>query len=285
MILTRRGFIKKFLLSGLGLVGISGGGYYYARYIEPHMLQRQEYTLSNDKIPHSFDGSKVVQFSDTHIGFNYNLEQFTQLIQTINQEEPDLIVFTGDLVDAPHTYRFDQSIPQLLKKLKAPLGKYWIYGNHDHGGYGTETVKAVMEAGGFKLLQNSVALIDNGQDNFALAGLDDVMLGSPDITATAKQIKGEPFTILLVHEPDVADQMKNHGIHVQLSGHSHGGQIQLPFIGAIVTPPYAETYIEGKHTISEQLTLYVSKGIGTTRLPYRFMCRPEYSVFHLNTKD
>ncbi|WP_163530269.1 metallophosphoesterase [Halobacillus ihumii] len=284
MKLTRRSFIKKFLVSGLGLLGLSGGGYYYARHIEPHMLDRKEYTISHSNIPRSFNDFKIVQFSDTHIGFNYDLTEFEQLIDTINAENADLIVFTGDLVDKPHTYRFDQRIPQLLQKLKTPYGNYWIYGNHDHGGYGTETVKAVMDDGGFQLLQNSVAMVDNGQDSFALAGLDDVMLGSPNISATTAQIEGDPFTMLLVHEPDVADQMQQHGIDIQLSGHSHGGQIQLPFVGALVTPPYAETYIEGKYTISELLTLYVSKGIGTTRLPYRFMCRPEYSVFHLQAK-
>ncbi|WP_173916634.1 metallophosphoesterase [Halobacillus sp. Marseille-Q1614] len=283
MILTRRSFLKKMLYSGLGLLGLSGGGYYYARYIEPDMLRKQSYILKHPKIPSSFDQLKIVQFSDLHLGFNYSLEQFRELARKIQAESPDLILFTGDLVDEPQTYHFSGELPAILNELSAPLGKYWIYGNHDHGGYGTETLQAVMTDGGFTVLKNDVKAIEKNGEQFVLAGLDDIMLGSPDINGTLGNIDVNQFTLLLVHEPDIADVIKKYPVDVQLSGHSHGGQVRLPLIGSMITPPYGEKYVDGKHAISDQLTLYISRGIGTTRMPYRFLCQPEFSVFTLQS--
>ncbi|MFC7061380.1 metallophosphoesterase [Halobacillus seohaensis] len=285
MFLTRRSFIKKMLYSGLGLLGLSGGGYYYAHYIEPEMLSKKIHTLTHSNIPRSFNNIKVIQFSDIHLGFHYTVDQFQTLVQNIQAEKPDLILFTGDLVDKPHRYSFNSDIPNILNQLNAPLGKYWIYGNHDHGGYGTEKLEAVMSNGGFTLLKNESTQISYNGESFTLAGLDDVMLGKPDLEGTLGIISEQSFTILLVHEPDIADTVKNYPIDVQLSGHSHGGQIRIPLLGAMVTPPYAEKYVDGKHTISDQLTLYVSRGIGTTRMPYRFLCKPEYSIFTLQSNQ
>ncbi|WP_226578228.1 metallophosphoesterase [Halobacillus litoralis] len=285
MKLTRRKFIKQSLAGAAGVLGLSAFGYSYARYIEPHMLTVQAHTIENSKIPRSFHNFKILQFSDTHLGFHYDLDQFESLVQRMNKEEAEIIVFTGDLVDEPQTYGFPPRLIELLQRLDAPLGKYWIYGNHDHGGYGTEKIRSVMEKSGFQLLQNEQVQIENGNEAFTLAGLDDVMLGSPKIEETLAGVPEESFTILMVHEPDVADYYQRYPIDVQLSGHSHGGQVQLPFIGYLVTPPYAEKYVEGHYPLEQDLQLYVSRGIGTTRLPYRFLCRPEISVFQMKTSE
>lgn len=142
-----------------------------------------------------------------------------------------------------------------------------------------------MDQGGFQLLQNEHILIRNGSASFALAGLDDVMLGKPDIEKALNRIPEDLFTLLMVHEPDVADDYQRYPIDLQLSGHSHGGQVQLPFYGYMVTPPYAEKYVEGHYRLEQGLDLYVSRGIGTTRLPYRFLCQPEISLFLLKSND
>ncbi|WP_242057468.1 metallophosphoesterase [Halobacillus yeomjeoni] len=281
MKISRRTFIKRTLKSIVGILGLTGAGYYYARFIEPDLLTVQRYKLESERIPLSFDQFKIIQFSDTHIGFHYDLKQLNKLINTINNESPDLILFTGDLVDAPHQYTFTNELPFLLSQLKAPSGKYWIYGNHDHGGYGTEKIQSVMEDGGFQLLKNQHTSIHNKNDSFILAGLDDIMLGKPDLSKTLEGVDDQAYTMLLVHEPDVADQVRNTSVDVQLSGHSHGGQIQLPFYGPAVTPPYAQKYIEGHHSVRPGLDLYISRGIGMTRMPYRFLCLPEISVFQL----
>lgn len=158
-----------------------------------------------------------------------------------------------------------------------------IYGNHDHGGYGTEILYETFEAANFTLLQNSASRIQREDASFVLAGIDDAMLGDPDISQALEERTDSDFTILLAHEPDLADVVKNYPVDIQLSGHSHGGQVRLPFIGDLYTPAYAEKYVQGKYTISDKLTLYVNSGIGTTRLPYRFLCRPELHVFTLHS--
>ncbi|MEC3883035.1 metallophosphoesterase [Halobacillus sp. HZG1] len=281
MKITRRTFIKRTLAGAAALIGLNAFGYTYARYMEPNMLAIRRHEIEHGKIPRHFHNFKVLQFSDTHVGFHYELDDLERLVEKINKEQADLILFTGDLVDEPHTYSFPPRLIQILKKLEAKHGKYWIYGNHDHGGYGTEKIREVMEQSGFQLLQNEHTLIKNGSASFTLAGVDDVMLGQPDLERTLENVPDDSFTLLMVHEPDVALEYQHYPVDVQLSGHSHGGQVQVPFLGYLVTPPFAEHFVEGHYPLVNDFNLYVSRGIGTTRLPYRFMCRPEFSVFHL----
>lgn len=283
--MNRRSFIKKLLAGSLAFFGISGGTYYYARNIEPGLLTLHRETIQSIKIPSSFDGFKIIQFSDTHIGFHYTLDQFQELVNKINALEPDLIVFTGDLVDKPNQYNWNPRLTNLLSSLNAPKGKFWIYGNHDHGGYGTEIIKEVMGQANFQLLKNSHHTIEQQVDRILIAGIDDVMLGQPNLSKTLENTNPDLFTILLAHEPDFADKSMEFPVDVQLSGHSHGGQVRLPFVGHLYTPFYAEKYVEGKYTFkSSNLDLYVSRGIGTTRLPYRFLCKPEITLFTLKTQ-
>lgn len=285
-IMNRRSFLKKLIGSTLTLLGISGGTYYYARNIEPGLLTIKQESIASTKIPSSFHNIKIVQFSDTHIGFHYTLDQFQELTEKINQLKPDIIVFTGDLVDAPDDYKWDNRIIYLLKSLQAPYGKFWVFGNHDHGGYGTEIVQSVMNEANFTLLKNSHQVIEIDHDRIILAGIDDVILGQPDLQKAIENTNPELLTILLAHEPDFADKTVNFPVDVQLSGHSHGGQVRLPFIGHLYTPTYAEKYVDGKYMFETSgLHLFVSRGIGTTRLPYRFLCVPEISLYTLKSKE
>ncbi|WP_409276261.1 metallophosphoesterase [Neobacillus sp. SCS-31] len=280
---TRRTFLKSLIGGTLAVFGIGAGGYFYAREIEPNLLDVQTHIIAHSLIPGQFDGTRIVQFSDTHLGFQYPLEQLKRLAQKINSLKPDMIIFSGDLMDEPNKYDTAHAIVPILKGLHAPLGKFSIYGNHDHGGYGTNLYKTIMDESGFQTLVNeNVALTRNGQSIY-LAGIDDAMLGKPDIKASANGIPTGAYKILLSHAPDLADDAIEHGFHFQLSGHSHGGQIKIPFFGALVKPPFAEKYHEGFYTIAGEvpLTLYVNRGLGTTRLPFRFMSKPELTVFTL----
>ncbi|SFD83934.1 hypothetical protein SAMN05216238_104332 [Lentibacillus persicus] len=284
--MNRRTFLKRSIGSLLAFIGLSGGTYYYAREIEPFMLDIKHEELASFKIPTSFNNFKIIQFSDTHVGYHYSTGQLAELVDTINSQQPDLVLFTGDLVDEPQAYHWDDKIVQHLQNLRAKHGKYWVYGNHDHGGYGTETVKKVMDNGGFTLLQNNHVNIQIDNNQITLAGIDDVMLGSPDLQKTLENADPDLFTVLLSHEPDYADNAIESPVDVQLSGHSHGGQVRLPLIGHLYTPRYAEKYVEGKHTLQNgKLTLYVNRGIGTTRLPYRFLCKPQIHVFSLTAQQ
>ena len=187
-------------------------------------------------------------------------------------------------MDAPNQFKEPEQIAPILAKLSAPLGKYYIYGNHDHGGYGSDLYRNIMEDARFTLLKNEAKPIQQiDGSGIYIIGIDDAMLGRPDLAAAYKQVTRDVFTLLLSHAPDLADRAAHYPIHWQLSGHSHGGQVKIPFFGALVTPPYARKYPEGLYSIgkSSLLKLYVNRGLGTTRLPFRFMAKPELTVFTL----
>lgn len=283
--MNRRSFLKKALGGFLTTIGLSGGTYYYAREVEPALLQITNESILSPKIPKAFNKFKIIQFSDTHLGFHYTFEQLSKLVKKINQLKPDLIVFTGDLIDDPNIFHQTDEIAKILSDLSAPFGKLWIYGNHDHGGYGTNILKTIMNTAGFTLLQNENVQIVKDHEQITIAGIDDLMLGKPDLYKTLRNTNPDLFTILLAHEPDYADHARKFPIDVQLSGHSHGGQVRLPFIGHLYTPAYATKYIQGKYIFEgEAFVLYVNQGIGTTRLPYRFLCTPELHCYTLQNK-
>jgi predicted MPP superfamily phosphohydrolase len=279
---TRRGFLKKAYSITIGALLSTTIGYTYSRYIEPKQLETNQFTYKSQLIPQSFDGIKILQFSDIHLGHYYTIEQFETLIDRINALQPDIVFFTGDLIDAPDQYKDTSGIVPLLSSINAPLGKFSIYGNHDHGGYGTESYKELMELAGFTLLVNTFTPLSILDHKIYIAGLDDYMLGRPDFEQTLRRIPYGAFTILLAHEPDVAKISQMYPVQLQLSGHSHGGQVKIPFYGAVVTPPFATDYIEGFYEIGDiPLTLYVNRGIGTTRIPFRFLSKPEIALFTL----
>lgn len=279
--MNRRVFLKQIIGGGLLLLGLGSGSYYYARNIEPKSLHIQEETILLQKIPPKFHNFKIVQFSDTHLGFHYTTEQFSDLIATINEMKPDMVVFTGDFADRPQQFNWSNNLIKLLQTIHAPYGKYWVYGNHDHGGYGTEILRDFMKQANFQLLQNEHTTVTCDKEKIIVAGIDDAILGNPDISKALQGADESLFTILLAHEPDMANEAKEHAVDVQFSGHSHGGQVRFPVLGHLYTPAFAKKYIDGKYHITEDFSLYVNKGIGTTRLPFRFLCKPEIHVYTL----
>jgi uncharacterized protein len=280
--IKRRTFLKSAFGTILTILGLSSGGYFYANRIEPSLLEINTLDIMHPFIPPSFDGIKIVQFSDTHLGFHYTVKQFNNLIKKINHLQPDLIFFTGDLMDEPNKFEEINKIVPILQELNPPLGKYCVFGNHDHGGYGSDIYKNIMELSNFTVLLNeSHSIIQKDGSKIYIIGIDDHMLGKPNLDLAQKQVPSNAFKMLLSHAPDVADEAVNYQIQWQLSGHSHGGQVKIPFIGALVIPPFAQNYPEGLYSIGEDspLSLYVNRGIGTTRLPFRFMAKPELTVF------
>ncbi|RSK53066.1 metallophosphoesterase [Bacillus canaveralius] len=285
---TRRKFIKRAFVAVFTCIAASFGAIFYAREIEPKLLDITTYPIKNPVIPKGFEGFKIVQFSDTHLGFQYDLKQLKRLIDKINKLVPDLILFTGDLMDAPNKYEDTDKIVLILSQLNAPFGKFAVYGNHDHGGYGSDIYKDIMSNSGFSVLLNEsrrIELLDHS--SIYVIGVDDAMLGKPNLSASVQNVPDDAYQILLSHAPDLADEAATFGIGLQLSGHSHGGQVQIPFVGALITPPFAERYHEGFYEVggAAPLTLYVNRGLGTTRLPFRFLSKPELTIFTLSSGD
>ncbi|RLQ90601.1 metallophosphoesterase [Falsibacillus albus] len=286
--ISRRKFIKKLMATYFSVVAINALFYYYSKNIETRRINITQIPIFNKKIPVEFNGFRILQFSDTHLGFQYSINQLKKHLLLMKQLSPHLILFTGDLMDVPNQYDHIDHLSSYLTDLHAPFGKIGIYGNHDHGGYGTDIYRKVMNKSGFRLLKNEGIDISTASGaSIHIAGLDDAMLGTPNIQKALRNEKKGQFTILLSHAPDLADAVSVEGADLQLSGHSHGGQIKLPFYGPVVTPPYARKYIEGMYHINQKypLTLYVNRGLGTTRLPFRFLSIPEISLFTLYTSS
>ncbi|MEK5102223.1 metallophosphoesterase [Cytobacillus sp. FSL M8-0252] len=284
--MTRRSFFKKSMGSFVALAAIGTGGFFYARDIEPKYLQVIHHNIIKPQLPHSFHNLKVVQFSDTHLGFHYDLNELKKLMNKINSFQPDLILFTGDLMDKPNEYPYINQISPILSKLHASIGKFAIYGNHDHGGYGSDIYREIMEESGFEVLLNESKKVTINNESIYISGIDDAMLGKPNFQTTFADIPNDGYHIFLSHAPDLADEASQYHVDFQFSGHSHGGQIQIPFIGALVKPPFGEVYYEGFYDVGDEkpLKLYVNRGIGTTRLPFRFLCRPELTIFTLKSQ-
>lgn len=278
----------RMILIGLctNILLILGTGF-YATEIEPKVLSVTRIDIENSYVQESFDGKTIIQFSDTHLGPDYTIDQLQSLVDRMNLLKPDMVVFTGDLFDnyAEYGSKNRRLAQKVLAKIEAPLGKYAVYGNHDRGGGGSRVYKEYMEEAGFMVLVNEVHTITSANgERLTITGLDDFLLGIPMIERTLQSLRPQDLNLLLVHEPDVADRFTDYPIDLQLSGHSHGGQVSIPFLKPLITTSLGNKYIEGLYSLEGKirpLTLYVNRGIGTTRLPIRLFEKPELTVIRL----
>lgn len=270
-----KNIIKLAVISCLAVILL----YIYTTEIEPKLLRVIEHHISVEGENVPLEDIKIVQFTDTHVGAFFEKEDMQKVIHKINELEPDIVVFTGDLVDHWGKYDEENELSELLKSIKAPLGKFAIYGNHDYGGGGYKIYKQFMENSGFNVLVDEVYTIELGKGKqLSIAGLDDALLGDPQIDKLMKQIDKNDYNILLAHEPDIADEIPQNVIDIQLSGHSHGGQVELPGLTEKIVPTYAKNYIEGMYQISPRTKLYVNTGIGSTQVPFRLGNIPEITL-------
>lgn len=249
----------------------------YAFFVEPKLLISRTETISTGTL---MEELTIVHFTDTHLGENYSLEQLEKLVKKINAKEPDIILFTGDLIDVARDYENVSEIAPILKKLNPKLGKFAIYGNHDHGGGAHQYYDKIMDESNFVLLDNNSFLVKvNEKENLNIIGLDDAMLGKPDYSISTTHLVKDSPNILILHEPDLIDQMDTSNINATFSGHSHGGQVKIPFISKQILPIYGQNYVKGSYKINDTNTIYVSSGIGTTRIAARFMDIPEFVIY------
>ncbi|UVI27914.1 metallophosphoesterase [Paenibacillus spongiae] len=278
--MTRRRFLKWVAGSGLAAAAAAPA---YSYYVERNWVEVNTVAIpmfdGNQK--HPFRGTRIVHFSDVHFGYHFDKDDLIQVINRIERLKPDLICFTGDLVD-DGTEGLSQCTDMMMS-LQAPLGKFAVLGNHDYGIEGRSGVSDFWKKTGFRLLLNRHAAIEKGGSRLIVAGVDDLMLGQPDLERALGGTLPEDKVILLAHEPDFADTAADWPqVKLQLSGHTHGGQIRLPFIGHLIAPPHGKKYVDGLyHAGAAQLPVYTNRGIGTTTLPIRFWCRPELTVLEL----
>lgn len=250
----------------------------YAFKIEPALVRVRHLTIGDRQKPKALT---VVQLSDIQVSESYATHRLDRVIQKVNREEPDVIVFTGDLFDNYSVYSHEKEMIQKLKAMTARVGKYAVWGNHDYGGGAGLIYERVMNQAGFDVLKNRGETISltSGKTLF-IGGLDDSLLGNPSVETTLSYRERYDYSILLTHEPDVADKFVGTNTQLVLAGHSHGGQVRVPFYQ--VKNVLAEKYIRGLYELSDHTKLYVNPGLGTTAIHARFGVPPEISVFDLH---
>lgn len=272
--------ILKFFAVLLFAVLLAACLYCYARYIEPNLLALTEYEAQAENGAEPCD---IVFFSDTHFGELYDLKNLEKIVRKINEQDADIVIFGGDFFD---NYARDSSLLDLeyageqLAKVEAKHGKFAVYGNHDYGGGAVRIYEGVMESGGFDVLNDESRFVEGC--NLRVVGFDDLLMGHTE--KELYSLKSEGFNLVVSHEPDVADSVTLPESGVMLSGHSHGGQITLPYITERIVPVGSKKYIRGEYESlgqSRNITLFVSVGIGTTQLPYRFLTVPEIVTLRL----
>lgn len=257
---------------------------------EPSHPQLTRIDIQLARLPAALDGFTIAQLSDFHYG-PFAESAIRRAIDVVNQLKADLIVLTGDFVTIPiladyiHNARDSARVAdpcaQLLAGLSARLGKYAVLGNHDRDsdpGFITEC----LQSRGMPVLSNRSIPIEDSGARLWIAGIDDALAGKPDLDVTLKQVPREEPVVLLAHEPDFADTAKAYPVDLQLSGHSHGGQVSFPFIGPLYLPDQARKYPRGRYQL-RALTLYTNIGLGTIRIPVRFNCPPEITLFTLHS--
>lgn len=252
-----------------------------AFFIEPDIIVKKDYKLQA-KEKTGGTTLKVVQISDIHFGKFFDEERLVKLVNKVNKTNADIILFTGDLYDVYASYPETDPVITQLSRMKAAVGKYAIWGNRDYGGGAVRVYDSVMESSRFTVLKNEVIQLDiEGGKTLALAGIDDSVLGNPETERVLEKIPDSDYTILMSHEPDIADEFTQTDFDIMLSGHSHGGQVRLPFINPMSTT-LAVKYTEGWYDIGkEDARLYVNTGIGTTKIPVRFLVPPQIAVFNV----
>lgn len=250
----------------------------YAFKIEPNLVVVHRFQLGDTSRPKEL---KVLQLSDIQVSESYATNRLDKVIRKANKEKPDVIVFTGDLFDNYAQYNHEQEIIDKLSQMEATIGKYAVWGNHDYGGGAARIYERVMNAANFEVLKNAGETISlaNGKKVF-IGGLDDSLLGAPSIEETLSYRQRYDYSVLLTHEPDVADGFIGTNTQLVLAGHSHGGQVRLPFYQ--VKNVLAEKYIRGMYELSDHTKLYVNTGLGTTAIHARMGVPPEISVFQLH---
>ncbi|WP_339013016.1 metallophosphoesterase [Lactococcus garvieae] len=249
---------------------------FYAWKVEPFLVHVNHVELGkkNERTP-----LNVVQISDLQVSEYYETNRLDKVIEKVNAQKPDILLFTGDLFDNYSKYP-EQRAPMIekLNDFKANIGKYAVWGNHDYGGGAVRVYEDVMSAGGFTVLRNQgeTLTLSDGRQVF-LGGLDDSLLGNPSVSDTLAYRQNYDYAITMTHEPDVADAFIGTDTQLVLAGHSHGGQVWIPFYP--IKNVLAEKYTRGLYQLDAITQLYVNTGIGTTSIHARFGVIPEVTQF------
>jgi predicted MPP superfamily phosphohydrolase len=262
----------------------------YAVHVEPTWLEVNRHDIFVDDLPADFDGLRIVQMSDFHCGGHVTPAYLQEAIELAHAEKPDVIVLTGDFIHKGFDHV--ERVARVLGRLEAPLGVFAVLGNHDfsvRNALGIRRHKhlhrAVADAlrrCGIKVLQNETHVLERRQHLLYLAGVDDLWSRVCDPERALAGLSDKVPRIVLAHNPCTIERLNGHRCDLMLSGHTHGGQINLPGLGRVTLGPNGRRYAAGMYRYRQSL-LYVNKGVGFG-FRVRFGVRPEVAVFTLRTR-
>ena len=278
--INRRTFIRLTAATGVAALGVD------AAVLEPNRPRVVRKDVALRRWPERLEGYTIALLSDFHFDPYFSVHPIEASIGIVNGLNPDLIVLTGDFVSIPQFKGGEEKAAataepcaDLLRQMHARHGLWAVMGNHD---YYTNPwrITNILQERGIKVLVNRSVPIEQDGARFWLAGVNDVVSGTADLDTTLDIVPENEATILLAHEPDYADEVARYHVDLQLSGHSHGGQVRLPLVPPLFLPKLGKKYVWGLYRIGP-LTLYTNPGIGTVVLPIRFNCPPEITLLTL----
>ena len=285
--LSRRRLLQAGLLGGLGIA-------LYAGEVERHWIETAHRDMLLPGLAPAFEGMRIVQMSDIH------MDEFTEpfflrhVVNTVNSLKPELVLITGDFVSEwPASRKFGRGAAWQCAEILDQLdcrARYGVRGNHDVL-VGKGPVIEALTAHGIRILENDHVAIERNGARWWLAGIDDPLTGQPDaetaIPQSIRHNKNEPV-VLMCHGPDYADDLihlsSGQAVNQMLSGHTHGGQVRIPFLPPTHLPPMGQKYIEGSFQVGP-IQLYVNRGVGTVGVPFRLDCPPEITLFTLRNSE
>ncbi len=261
----------------------------YARLVATSGLFVKEYKITNEKILDDFHGFKIVHISDLHYGTSVGINEIEDIVNKINYISPDIVLFTGDLIDRTIDLSSNEknTIISAFQKIEPNLGNYAITGKHD---VENDNYYEILKKSNFTLLDDEIETIyKNNTTPILLTGLSSTNKSNDlesKMSATnefLKEDENEYYHILMIHEPDLVNELDLNKFDLVLAGHSLNGQVRLPIIGPIILPEGAKTYFENKYIVNNT-ELYISSGVGTTRMQLRLFNRPSINFYRLTNK-
>jgi hypothetical protein len=274
MKVSRRQFMRR-----CGMLGAAGLVASYPFFIERYLVLTNHYLIPVPNLPPAFAGLRIVHLTDLHYGPLVPLALIRQVIRRANALRPELIVCTGDYVQQKRTVAQIEAVWPLLGELKAPAGVFSVLGNHDHWADTDRSRQRLRDSG--QDLRHQAKVIEKEGARLWFAGAGDLWEDHRDLDEILAEIPDGDCRIVLAHNPDTADTGFSRRVDLMLSGHTHGGQVVIPLIGAPVLPVRNKTYSSGLKTSPGGTAVFIARGIGWAHLPVRFNCPPEIAVLEL----
>ena len=279
----------KILVGFLAFIAVFVGTYFYAKYFGTIGFKVNEYIIEDKDISKDYDGLQIVHLSDIHFDDDLNVDNFKKIISDVNLHKPDIVVFTGDLISNTISDEKYEELVEIMNTLEVSIGMYAIDGNHD---YKYKRWNNLIEDCGFINLNDSYEVIyTDSYESIFIAGISNNTYTTKNIEDKSETIfdylnsdeYNSTYNILLMHEPDFITDIDYKLFDIVMAGHSHNGQVRLPFIGAFYTPTNAKNYYKPYYNL-DGTHFYISNGIGTSELPVRLFNKPSYNLYRIAKK-